>query len=142
MIALRSFIGWGKTKRRYRYKDNVDSLIPLNKYDFVNVMERVMLAIFKTGRSIKDVAVMFGMNPSVPYYQQIEIAPPRTMRTIIRLSDFLGVSVRWILTGETENEIDLFVSGKTKSINNAVGSVIVQDNQNSKIEIIHHDKGE
>ena len=81
------------------------------KYDMKGINDRFHKAMFKTGKTRAEVAELFGMDPCIPLaLQPPEKVPRPTMENIIRLSAFLGVSVRWILHGDPENDVDLFVS--------------------------------
>ena len=84
---------------------SMDDLI--GDFDHVAINNRVYSAIFKTGRTLVDVAVLFGMDPTVPMRDRdINTIPRFTIATMVKLSDFLGVSVRWMLYGTLENTVD------------------------------------
>ena len=79
-------------------------------YDLCAINQRASLAITRTGRTRIEVAEMFGMDTSIPIAMQPRKKIPRpTMDSIIKMSNFLGVSVRWLLYGEPQNDVDMFV---------------------------------
>ena len=74
------------------------------------------LALGRVGKTRIDLAEFFGMDVSIPLAMQPKDKIPRpTMETIVKVSSFLGVSVRWLLHGEPENEVDFFVMKDCKS---------------------------
>lgn len=76
------------------------------------VSDRVYRAMSRIGKTRVEVAALYGMDPSIPLaLQPREKVPRPTMENLVKLSVFLGVSVRWILYGEPENEVDIFVMG-------------------------------
>lgn len=80
------------------------------EYDLCEINRRASLAITRTGRTRIEVAEMFGMDTSIPIAMQPRKKIPRpTMDSIIKMSNFLGVSVRWLLYGEPQNDVDVFV---------------------------------
>lgn len=59
---------------------------------------------------------MYGMDASIPLAMQPPERVPRpTMENMVKLSGLLGVSVRWMLHGEPENDVDVFVMGPLPS---------------------------
>lgn len=82
------------------------------EYDMKAVNDRVYAAMKKMGKTRVDVATLYGMDVSLPLAMQPAGKVPRpTLENVSRLADFLGVSVRWILHGEPENSVDVFVAG-------------------------------
>lgn len=98
----------------------------MNKYDMRALNDRFHMAMFKTGKTRADIAELFGMDAKIPLaLQPSEKVPRPTMENIVRVSNFLGVSVRWMLTGEPENDVDVFVgsaSGGITAGNAAMGA--------------------
>ena len=98
---------------RLRSKKNVElketDLSP-DDYNMKDINDRVLKAIMRTGKTRVEVADLYGMDTSLPLAMQPPEKVPRpTMENVVKLAVFLGVSVRWILHGEPENEVDLFV---------------------------------
>ena len=82
------------------------------KYDMYAINERVYRTMSRVGKTRVDIATLYGMDASIPLALQLREKVPRpTMGKVVKLSGFLGVSVRWILHGEPENEVDIFVMG-------------------------------
>lgn len=112
-----------------------------DQYDFLEMNERVYRAMYKLGKTRVDIAKLFGMDATIPLSMQPEDKVPKaTMGSIVKLSNYLGVSVRWILHGDPENEVDIFVLGhKTQDrvgiISSVSGSALVQGNENSTIVV-------
>ncbi len=80
------------------------------EYDMKAVNDRTFSAMMRVGKTRADVAELFGMDSSIPLALQPKDKVPRpTMGNIVRLAEFLGVSVGWLLTGKPENEVDVFV---------------------------------
>ena len=133
---------------------NMDDLL-VGDFDHVAINNRVYHAIAKTGRTLVDVAVLFGMDPTVPLCDRDQSTIPRfTIATMVKLSDFLGVSIRWMLYGEPENEVDLFVDAPqhpvyfpqgfpaSSMIAGVSGPTVVQKNDNCSKIIVKNIQGE
>lgn len=133
---------------------NMDDLLG-GDFDHVAINNRVYHAIAKTGRTLVDVAVLFGMDPTVPLRDRDPATIPRfTIATMVKLSDFLGVSIRWMLYGEPENEVDLFVDAQqhpvyfpqgfpaSSMIAGVSGPTVVQKNDNCSKIIVKNIQGE
>lgn len=130
---------------------SIDELI--GDFDHVAINNRVYSAIFKTGRTLVDVALLFGMDPTVPLRDRdINTIPRFTIATMVKLSDFLGVSVRWMLYGDLENEVDVYVSSPHHAptgpivtagsmVEGVTGPTVVQKNDNSTV-IVKNIQGE
>lgn len=122
-----------------------DDLSPI-KYDLKAINNRVHRAMLRTGHTRAELAEVFGMDASIPLaLQPAEKIPRPTMEAIVKVSQFFGISVRWILYGEIENEIDFFVESQPmQSVNSASsvqGSAVVQGNEQSTI-IVKNIQGE
>ena len=101
-------IKWSKKKKVALDEKDLSPL----KYDMHAVNDRVYRAMSRVGKTRVDIAMLYGMDTSIPLaLQPREKVPRPTMENIVKLSVFLGVSVRWILYGEPENEVDIFVMG-------------------------------
>ena len=75
--------------------------------------DRVFLAMIRLGQTRVDIAELFGMDTSVPLAMQPPEKVPRpTIGNIAKISGHMGVSVRWLLHGEPENDVDRFVIGQ------------------------------
>lgn len=75
--------------------------------------DRVHLAMIRLGQSRVDIAELFGMDTSIPLAMQPPEKVPRpTIGNVAKISGHMGVSVRWILYGEPENDVDRFVIGQ------------------------------
>lgn len=99
------------------------------EYDLCEINRRASLAITRTGRTRIEVAEMFGMDTSIPIAMQPRKKIPRpTMDSIIKMSNFLGVSVRWLLYGEPQNDVDLFVMHQVAP---AQGTTISENRKNA-----------
>lgn len=127
-------------RRFYRRKAESDQeKFCLSRYNAREVNDRVYLAMYRLGKSRCDVAEFFGMDPSIPLsMQRQENIPRMTMETMVKMSTFLGVSVRWMLEGEVENEVDVFVTtpaGATGAAAGVQGSALVQGNAHSTIVV-------
>lgn len=133
---------------------NMDDLM-VGDFDHVAINNRVYNAISRTGRTLVDVAVLFGMDPTVPLRDRdIKTIPRFTIATMVKLSDFLGVSVRWMLYGEPENEVDLFVDAPqlhtdflhgfppSSILAGVSGPTVVQKNDNCSKIIVKNIQGE
>ena len=94
------------------------------EYNMRDINERVYRAMMKMGKSRVDVAELYGMDTTIPLAMQPPEKVPRpTMENVVRLSRFLGVSVRWMLYGDPENDVDRFVVGDTSDSRQTRGSV-------------------
>ena len=140
------FIRISLLRRFYRKKAESDQeKFCLSRYNAREVNDRVYLAMNRLGKSRCDVAEFFGMDPSIPLSMQPpELIPRMTMETMAKMSIFLGVSVRWMLEGEAENDVDVFVTPPVASAGSATGvqgSAVGQGNANSTIVVknIHGD---
>lgn len=81
------------------------------KYDLKAINIRAHKAMTRTGRTRLEIAEFFGMDCAIPLAMQPPEKIPRpTMANIIKLAQFLGVSARWMLYGEPENDVDFFVT--------------------------------
>lgn len=133
---------------------NMDDLL-VGDFDHVAINNRVYHATAKTGRTLVDVAILFGMDPTVPLRDRAPSTIPRfTIATMVKLSDFLGVSIRWMLYGEPENEVDLFVDAPqhpvyfpqgfpaSSMIAGVSGPTVVQKNDNCSKIIVKNIQGE
>lgn len=112
-------------------------LLSQKDYDFIAMHERACCAISKLGRMQREISALMGANVNVPLYKRENLPP--TMSNVVKLSEILGVSVHWILTGEPKNDVDYFVISSDGNAhpqacsNNIEKSAIVQGNRNSTI---------
>lgn len=143
MRLRRSFLSF------WQRKQNHGGYLNQGDYDIREINDRVFLATVKTGHTRADLAELFGMDASVPLYlQPPEKIPKLTLDSIARVSNYLGVSVIWLLHGKIENEMDHFVSSTTQ--NNGVynlnadvrGPAVVQKNENCSSIIVKNIQGE
>lgn len=121
-------------------------------YDMRAINNRVYLAAGKVGKTRIDLAELFGLDPNIPLHEQPPEKIPRpTMESMARVANFLGVSVRWLLHGEPENEVDLFVSSITAGrmgpdgmsvAANIGGPAVLQKNENCSTVIVKNIQGE
>lgn len=104
--------------RFFRKSDGLHSAdLSPDDYDMKAVNDRVYRAMERVGKTRADIAIMFGMNPATPMSLQPPGKIPRfSMQSFVKLSSFLGVSVRWMLTGEPENEVDFYIMQDTRDI--------------------------
>ena len=87
-----------------------------DEYNMRAVNDRVYRAIIRVGKTRAEVATMYGMDANIPLAMHPPEKVPRpTMENVVKLAGFLGVSVRWILYGEPENDVDLFVMGQQQT---------------------------
>lgn len=116
------------------------------EYDMKAVNDRVYAAMKKMGKTRVDVAMLYGMDVNLPLAMQPAGKVPRpTLENVSRLADFLGVSVRWILHGEAENSVDIFVAGAgsptaTGSLDLSAasnGAAIINGAQHSTVVVQH-----
>ncbi len=110
MVCLGGF--WKDIKKKI-VRRNIDikenDLCPYT-HDLKELNARVFLAMGKVGKTRIELAAFFGMDASIPLAMQPKEKIPRpTMETVVKVSTFLGVSVRWLLHGEPENDVDFFV---------------------------------
>lgn len=120
-------------------------------YDMKAINDRVYRAMLKTGKTRIDIANLYGMDASVPLaLQPPEKVPRPTIGNIVKLSNFMGVSVRWILYGEPENDVDIFVGsaptggaiGATAlGASAAQGAAIITGARNSMV-VVQNGKGD
>lgn len=94
-------------RRKIEIKDN--DLSPLD-YDMEAINSRVYQAMSRTGKTRFDLAALFGMDIGLPLAMQPPEKLPRpTMSNMCKVAQYLGVSLRWVLHGEPENDVDFFV---------------------------------
>lgn len=146
MISVRNILRF----RRNKVALNETDLSPA-KYALDEINDRASRAMARTGRTRVDVARMFGMDPGIPLAMQPPEKVPRpTMESVVKLAGFLGVSVRWLLYGEPQNDVDLFVVGKQGhhgAISQAAvksaghGAAIISGANNSTV-VVQNIKGE
>lgn len=115
---------------------NNDELDP-NHYDLPAINDRFFKALHRTSRTRIDAAKVFGLDPNIPMAMQPKENLPRpTMQSMIISANFLGVSVRWLLYGEAENDVDLYVESNAPKSHysfSANNSSVVQGNERSTI---------
>lgn len=91
-------------------------------YDMKEINQRAHLAMRRTGRTRIEVAELYGMDTDIPIAMQPPERIPRpTMANVVKLAGLLGVSVRWMLYGEPENDVDLFVIGQQQACSPTCG---------------------
>lgn len=119
------------------------------------INDRVYQAMVRLGKTRVDIAELFGMDPSIPLSMQpVGKVPRPTMENVVKLSVFMGISVKWILYGEAENDVDLFVIGPPScevschlvkagggSAEASKGGAIITGAQNSTV-VVQHINGE
>ena len=135
--------------RRKRIKLEENDLSPV-EHNMQEINERVHTALNRVGKTRVELATMFGMDASIPLAMQPPEKIPRpTMENVVKLSVFLGVSVRWLLHGEPENDVDLFVmhhrpGGSTFMASSTTaehGAAIITGANNSTV-VVQNFKGE
>ena len=119
---------------RFKPKIKQTNLNPY-KHDLNGINNRMYKAMIKLGITELDIANLCNID------EHFSLSRP-TIENIIKLSNFMGVSVRWLMCGEPENTIDMFVMGQqTTKQNNAAavgtnastGSAIITGTRNSTI---------
>lgn len=106
-------------------------LLSEKEFDFTAMHQRACEAILATGRTQREIAALMGADLSIPLHKRKPIQP--TMENVKRVSQILGVSVGWLLTGKPENDIDLLVIGhkpgmqKSSTTGNIDHSAVIQD---------------
>lgn len=114
------------------------------KFDFAAMHERCCTAISVLGFTQKGVSAKMGVDTSIPLHERTPLRP--TAQNIRRVSEILGVSVHWIVTGEAQNDVDALVVSscairKANQAHNTHGSVLIQGNEKSTIIVNILDKG-
>lgn len=123
-----------------------EDLSPI-EYDMKGINNRVYRAMSRTGRTRTEIAELFGMDSSIPLAMQpLEKIPRPTMGNVVRIAALLGVSVRWVLYGEPECDVDFFVESAPTQVQGAAalaiqGSAVVNGNERSTI-IVKNIQGE
>ena len=80
------------------------------EYDMKAINRRAQHAMARMGKTRVEVAEFFGMDSSIPLAMQPREKIPRpTMGNVVKLAEYLGVSIRWMLYGDIENDVDQFV---------------------------------
>lgn len=92
-----------------RRRTRVEATLSPDVYDLRAINERVHDALFRLGKTRMELAEALGMDASIPAASQPDAIPPASMQTMVRVARFLGVSLRWLLHGVADNEIDRFV---------------------------------
>ena len=126
---------------------NEDDLCPI-EYDMQAINDRMYKAMVKLGKTRVDIATLYGMDPGIPLAMQPPERVPRpTLGNIAKLSGYLGVSVKWLLHGEAENDVDIFVMGLQigthTPVSNGAGSsaaqggAIISGAMNSTVVVQH-----
>lgn len=133
---------------RRKVQDHDGELSP-RIYDMRAINDRVHTATMRTGKTRAQLAELFGLDTDIPMCKQPqEKLPPPTMGTIAKVAQFLGVSVRWILTGEAENDVDtLMASVYPGHVGVAMhadvsGPAVLQKNNNCSTVIVKNIQGE
>lgn len=142
---MRTFMRAVALRLRLRNAEVYDEDLSPLEYDMRAINDRFHRAAVKTGWTRAELAKRFGMNPEIPLAQQPADKIPRpTMRTIVKACEMLGVSTAWVLYGEPQNEVDLYVDspvGKVGAGPSIHGSAVVQGNAQSKI-VVNHIQGD
>lgn len=82
-------------------------------YDLKGINDRMYKAMMKLGITRVDIARLYGMDERLPLAMQPQKKIPRpTIENVVKLADYMGVSVRWLMYGEPENTVDMFVIGQ------------------------------
>lgn len=135
---MRSFVQAVIKKFKLRRAYVVDTDLSPANYDLRAINNRVHRAMIRTGHTRAEIGELFGLDASIPLAMQpFEKIPRPTMGNIVKVSNFLGVSIRWLLYGEPQNDVDCFVElspAKQHGVASSVqGSAVVQGNEQSTI---------
>lgn len=110
--------------RKSKSNNTVDSPDLFRKlYDVVGVRQRIVTSIVKTGKTEDEVNALLGIDSSLLPAQRVAQYPEPSMELIGKLSNFIGVSIPYILYGKVENEVDRFVVGLSGNNAAALGNV-------------------
>lgn len=118
-------------------KDSFSDILSSDEFDFSAMHERACLAIYRLGRTQREIANLMGIDVNIPIHERKNVKP--TMENIVKMAGILGVSVQWLLTGKPESHVDFFVLGSDKAnhahaaIGEAQKSAVVQGNKDSTI---------
>lgn len=130
---LTSFFGrhnTGKIKKSVAFRQ---------QYDMQGLRRRIIETMIKTGKTEDDVSDLLGIDPSLPVKERLAQWPAPSMELVAILSNYLGASVPFLLTGKVENEVDRLVSGQANAPGNAIenvaGSSVIQDVTQSNITV-------
>lgn len=134
--------------RRKKPAAQEDDLCPV-EYDMRELNDRMYKAMGRLGKTRVDIAKLYGMDPNIPLVlQPVEKIPRPNMGNVAKLAGYMGVSVRWLLHGEPENDVDLFVMGHQavqghgNGASAAQGGAIISGAQNSTVVVQHINGGE
>lgn len=105
------------------------SMFP-TEFDLTEIHERACKAIAALGRTQREVAILMGIDVSVPRHKRTP--PEPSMQNIRKVAQILGVSLRWLTTGVPETQLDFIVSRPLVAL---YGHNIITGNNYSEIEI-------
>lgn len=101
-----------------------------SEFDLVEIHERACKAIAALGRTQREIAILMGIDVSIPRHERTP--PEPSLQNIQRVSQILGVSFKWLTTGIPETHMDFVVSRPFVAL---YGHNIVTGNSNAEIEI-------
>ena len=132
--------------RKSKSNNTVDSPDLFRKlYDVVGVRQRLVTSIVKTGKTEDEVNALLGIDSSLLPAQRVAQYPEPSMELIGKLSNFIGVSIPYILYGKVENEVDRFVvglSGNNAALGNVESSSVLQGVTAGSITVHHFAPGD
>lgn len=107
-----------------RIKKSAEEELSPEEYNLRLINERVHNAAHRLGKTRMDIAEIFGIDTALPLSKQPQKVPRATMSTMVKISNYLGVSMRWLLQGEEENEVDHFVNAEKVMWNGSTAATI------------------
>lgn len=119
-----------------RFKSRSQNLLPSGEYDLAGMHQRACDAIAALDYRQDEISRLMGIDTSIPLYQRQNPLP--TAENIAKVTQILGISVRFLLYGEPQNDIDRLVlsQGKKSTVAESItNSTVVQNVQAENITV-------